>query len=323
MFFLKNKVMHSSKHPKLIRLFIILGIVVFLSILVAFSWQKYDEKKHPEGNETNYSLPNAFVDFFELIQNYIEEHSPKEEVRYVTETDENGNEKVVKIIVGQKDNPGEEPEIVDEPIIIEDHGGIAVNSSLQGDSEFSHTLFIGDYFAYNVQNYCFKNASYAYVTGYDLNYILNKKLIPFEGSYYSLPEYIGKFKDIDRVYVTFSAESISWMDTSTFVLKFQSLLDSVNAIYDDVTIFVMPILPINEEMAAKREYTVTNEKINEINSFIKDLTLEREMWYLDMENLFRNETGGLSEEATTNGIRLTEESYTVWKEYIQNHNKIV
>ena len=46
-------------------------------------------------------------------------------------------------------------------------------------------------------------------------------------------------------------------------------------VYPEAHIYVQPIFPINEEKAAKRGYSVTNEKIRQINEYIFSFAEEK------------------------------------------------
>ena len=74
-----------------------------------------------------------------------------------------------------------------------------------------------------------------------------------------------------------------------------------------------------EEKAKKRGYSVTNEKINQINGYIFEYAEENSLWILDMNGGFINKEGYLPQEYTTNGIRFEKDSYEIWKDFILTH----
>jgi lysophospholipase L1-like esterase len=109
------------------------------------------------------------------------------------------------------------------------------------------------------------------------------------------------------------------MDVPTFVKKYIAFVDEIISGFPEAHIYVQPVLPINEEKAAKRGYTVTNERINQINEYILSLAEERSLWVLDMAESFKDKEGKLPEEYTTNGIRFEKDTYEIWSEYILTH----
>ena len=320
MFKKRNAIVRTKKYGKLIRLSVIIAAVAVFAGLAAYGWQQYEDKKYPEGSEKDYTLPNAFLNFARLINDFVtqsREEKPSEENENPIFEDEEDN----IIIVGSsenelpsEENPEEEPE---EPEI---RGGIVSKTDAAGFYDFKTSLFVGDYFVSQAESLgFFEHTKFAYVTGLDMNTMLTKKAIKTETEYVTLSDYIKSFENIEAVYIMISAESVSWMDCPTFVKKYTAFVDSVLEAYPEAHIYIQPILPINEEKAAKRSYSVTNEKINQINEYIFALAEERNIWILDMAKDFADKEGELPAEYTTNGIRFEKDTYQIWSDYIVTH----
>ncbi len=320
MFKRKNAIVRTKKYGKLVRLSIIFAVVAVFAGFIAYGWQQYEENKYPEGTERDYSLPNAFISFARLITEFMErgkEEQPSDTVQSEPEDEEDNI-----IIVGDSDNNsgiGVSSEEEPEPEI---RGGIVEKSENEGYYAFSDSLFVGDYFVSQAENLrYFEYSEYASVTGLDMNTVLTKKALKDEeGNLVTLADYVAGFENVRAIYIMFSAESISWMDCPTFVKKYTAFVDAVIAAHPEAHIYIQPIFPINEEKAAKRSYSVTNEKIDEINSYIYSIAEERNLWMLDMKEVFtgKKETE-LPAELTTNGIRFEKEAYEIWAEYILTH----
>ena len=317
----KQKVMRTNRYVKLLKIGVIILTIALLASALAYGWQKYDEKKYPEGTEKNYKLPNAFVDFAKLVTNFIDEHSVKDiEENEKNEASENDDE-VTYMVVGKN---GNEIEIVDEietqPEVIIERGGIIEETDPADESDFERSLFVGDWFVGGFSKGYFKLSKTAYQVGYDLNAYITKKIFETDGNSYKAIDYINSFEDIDSIYIMFSPESISWMDCQTFEKKYTMFLNDIIETHPDMDIYVQEILPIRTEEAKKRDYTVTNEKINEINEYVFSFCEENDIWYLDIADIFKEkETGELIADYTTNGIRLTEDAYKVWYDYVITH----
>ncbi len=315
----KNSVVRTKKYGKLIRLSALFAAIAVSAGLIAYGWQQYEDTKYPEGTEMDYSLPNAFLDFARLINDFLTQEEEAEPEIDVTET-EKEDEKDNIIIVGKEEpensevfyeEPEEEPEI---------RGGIVPKSEAAGFYDFRTSLFVGDYFVSQAENLgFFEHTQYAYVTGLDMNTMLTKKVIKTETEYLTLADYVKTFENIEAVYIMISAESISWMDVPTFVKKYTVFAEQIAAAHPEAHIYIQPVLPINDEKAAKRSYTVTNENINKINEYIFALAEKNSFWILDMTGEFLNKEGQLPEEYTTNGIRFEKTTYEIWSDYIVGH----
>ena len=316
----KNAIVRTKKYGKLVRLSVIIAAVAIAAGLIAYGWQQYEETKYPEGTEMDYSLPNAFLDFARLINDFVTQNAENEESP-VTNVSETEDEKDNVIIVGS-DNTESDPEenSETEPEEPEIRGGIVQKGEQAGFYDFRTSLFVGDYFVAQAQNLgFFEHTQFAYVTGLDMNTMLTKKVIKTETEYLTLAGYVATFDNIEAIYIMISAESVSWMDCPTFVKKYTAFVDSLVEAHPKVHIYVQPILPINEEKAAKRSYSVTNEKISQINEYIFALAEERNIWILDMAEEFTNKEGQLPDEYTTNGIRFEKDTYQIWSDYIVRH----
>lgn len=316
----KPNVVRTKKYGKLIRFSVILASVILISGLAAYGWQNYEEEKYPEGTEKDYSLPNAFINFAKLINDFMtqkEEETPL----VIDEPTENVDEEDNVIVVGSENTelPGEE--VVEEEIP-EVRGGIVPKTDSDGYYSFKDSLFVGDYFVAQAKELgYFEHSEFvtASGTGIDINTILTKGVLKHENEVLTLSEYVKTVENVEAVYVLFSAESISWMDCPTFVKKYTAFIDEIIAAQPEAHIYVQPIIPINEAKASKRGYSVTNEKISDINEYIYSIAEEKSLWILDNIDLFADESGALPEISTTNGIRLEKELYEPWAEYLLTH----
>lgn len=318
----KNAVVRTKKYGKLIRLSIIFLVVALIAGSIAYGWQEYEEQKYPEGTEMDYSLPNAFLNFARLINDFLTQNAEEEQPSDI-ENNEPEDEEDNIIVVG--DDPADSSvgtsseEAEPEPEI---RGGIVEKSENEGYYSFNDSLFVGDYFVAQAQNLkYFEYTDYATVTGLDMNTVLTKKVLKNEeGSLVTLVDYVAEMENIKAIYIMFSAESISWMDCPTFVKKYTAFVEAIIKVQPEAHIYIQPIFPINEEKAARRGYSVTNEKITEINGYIYAFAEENSLWMLDMKEVFtgKKETE-LPPELTTNGIRLEKEAYEIWAEYIVTH----
>lgn len=308
-----KNVMRTSRYSKLLRVLGILAVVVAIAVGVAVLWQDYD--RNHESERDAYSLPKALVN---LSKSFTSSKETESGDGNETNSSKEESDSIFKMIIGNGEDESEPEE--EAQAVPEAAGGITEKGLPANERDFGRTLFVGDYFAYNTPNYAFRDSEFAYVTGYDLNYVLNKKLMNLNGSNVTLSQYIISFDEsIDEVYITLTAESISWMDATTFSKKFEAFIGEVQNTLPNKTVYVVSIIPLNEEMAAKHEYTVTNEKIDSINEYIKSIAVEKEFWFVDASGPLKDETGGLSESNTTNGIRLNDAGYAVWKECILTH----
>ena len=324
MFNRKMAVVRTKKYGKLIRISVIFVVIAIAASLIAYGWQQYEEEKYPEGTEKDYSLPNAFLDFASLINDFMTQNEEPEEVNSENEDPKSKEDEKDNIIIVGSGEPEseEEPSEISEPEEPEIRGGIVPEKDNAGFYSFKDSLFVGDYFLSQVHSLgYFDNSKFAYTTDLDMNTMLTKKVIKTEEGYVTLTDYVETFtdKEVEAVYIVISAESVSWMDVPTFVKKYTTFVEGIVSVYPEAHIYVQPIFPINEEKAAKRGYSVTNEKIRQINEYIFSFAEENSIWILDMYEEFADKNGMLPAEYTTNGIRFEKDTYGIWSSYIVTH----
>lgn len=319
----KNAVVRTKKYTKLIRLLVVIALVIATAGFFAYGWQHYEETKYPEGTEKDYSLPDAFLNFARLINDFITQNADNKDNEPTNEPDNSSRSNSEKedhvIIVGDSSNSSSE-QISLEEVIPEVRGGIVERRENASYYSFSNSYFVGDYFVSQAKSLgYFEYSKYAYVEGLDMNTILTKKAVKTENGNVTLSEYLKTVEDAKAFYIMFSAESISWMDFPTFVKKYTTFVDEIIKNHPDAHIYIQPILPINEEKTTKRGYSVTNSKIDQINEYLYSYAVDNNIWILDMADEFEDENGIMSAQYTTNGIRFDKEAYLIWDDYIVTH----
>lgn len=86
-------------------------------------------------------------------------------------------------------------------------------------------------------------------------------------------------------------------------------------------LYLQAIIPVNEEVAKKydgRAY-VTNAKITEYNTLLRQLAEEKQVVYLDLASALAGEDGVLPAEGTTDGVHFRREWYQKWYAYLRTH----
>lgn len=301
-----NKSIHFKDYTKLLNTVGKIVIVLAIAGLVAIIWQSIDNSH----NNDEYSLPKAFI---RIVNSFNKEEDEET-------GDGAGNDTKEGSFLDFLSDFGNNETVEDTPPEIIPVGGIPADKKAASESVLERSLFVGDYFVSNIQAYCFKDTSLAYVSGYDLNYVLNKKLCLMNDEYVTLPQYVLSFEEnVDDIYIALTAESVSWMDETTFKKKFESFIDEIINNMPEKTVYVLSIPPIDEEMALKRDYTVTNEKIDSINDYILSISGAKEFWFLDINSKLKDDSGKLNSDFTTNGIRLNTSGYEIFKNYILTH----
>ena len=83
-------------------------------------------------------------------------------------------------------------------------------------------------------------------------------------------------------------------------------------------IYLQSILRVTTERSAKGDY-INNEGIDARNERIAGLADNERIFYLDINSVVCDESGGLNPEYTFDGVHLYAQYIHIWKEYLMSH----
>ncbi len=131
---------------------------------------------------------------------------------------------------------------------------------------------------------------------------------------------IDALKEIhyDKIFIMLGINELAWHVDPNFISEYQKLVDIVKQLQPQATIYVQSILPVSQWKDSSHEF-LKNVNIESYNTQIKDMCTTNNLVYLDVASIFKDETGALFSQATTDGIHLTAEYCLLWEEYLNNY----
>ena len=63
----------------------------------------------------------------------------------------------------------------------------------------------------------------------------------------------------------------------------------------------------------------TSEKIDRTNQLLMEMAAEKGIYYLNVAEAFKDETGQMPDAASTDGLHFTSEYYIKWMDYLKTH----
>lgn len=125
----------------------------------------------------------------------------------------------------------------------------------------------------------------------------------------------GGFK---KIYIMLGInENVQEGYKETFIAKYSELIDTVRQYNPDAIIYVQSILPVTASM--DEEGRITNDVINSFNGGLYNMSIEKQVYYLDVNSALADENGQLPESAARDGVHLTHEYYKKWLDYLKLH----
>ncbi len=184
---------------------------------------------------------------------------------------------------------------------------------------FADALFIGDSRTVGLQLYgTLDNADYFATPGLNVHTI-SKALVPMEGENLSLEEFLEK-KDYKKIYVMLGINGLGYNFDVT-VERYQNLVASLQEKEPGVIIYVCANLHVTS-VRDENDKIHNNEAINRINGEIAALEDRKDIFYLDINELFDDEDGNLSKEYASDDSHVLGKYYEQWCEWLREHTII-
>lgn len=183
---------------------------------------------------------------------------------------------------------------------------------------FNDAVFIGDSRTEGFFMYTDLSNAKAYAhKGLTVDTVFTDPVINMNGSKLSIVEALRQ-TSFQKVYIMLGINEIGWAYNSIFIEKYTKLVDEIQIINPNATIYLQSILPVSNEVSSTHDY-IKNEKINEYNGFIEQIAKEKNVYYLNVAEAVTSPNGALPDDAAVDGIHLKKEYCEKWLEYLKNH----
>lgn len=125
----------------------------------------------------------------------------------------------------------------------------------------------------------------------------------------------GGFK---KIYIMLGInENMVIENKDSFIRSYGNLLDTVKETNPDSLIYIQSLLPVTASMDI--EGRITNRVINSFNDGLYNLSIDKRVFYLDINGALVDEKGKLPESASTDGVHLKKDYYLKWFNYLKSH----
>lgn len=176
---------------------------------------------------------------------------------------------------------------------------------------FDNCAFIGNSRMLAVGNYNLAKHVYARV-GLTVSHVFKDKC---EGS--SVPvidELYGH--NFSKVFLMFGDNECGWDSSRTFVEDYKKVIEAVRVRQPQAEIYLISVLPTTFEKSEKNEYGFTRDRIDEINSLIVQVAVEKNVVYLDAASALKDADGYLPDDASPDGLHMGKAYTKVWLDYV-------
>lgn len=143
-----------------------------------------------------------------------------------------------------------------------------------------------------------------------------KIIYPETGENLTVAEATAKAKPSVLIVTLGSEWGVAHLSEAQFKDCYKALILAIQAASPDTTVILQSIFPVTQGCV-----TLSNEKIDACNLWVKELAAMCDCPYLDTQSVLKGEDNALKPEYcfSSDGIHLTEEAYTVILQYIRTH----
>ncbi len=103
-----------------------------------------------------------------------------------------------------------------------------------------------------------------------------------------------------------------------FVERYREVVDRLQELQPDAIIYVQAIIKVTVERSAQGDY-ITNEGIEMRNEAISQMADNKKVFFLDVNPLVCDDTGGMIASYTTDGVHLKAKYIEIWKDFLKTH----
>lgn len=122
-----------------------------------------------------------------------------------------------------------------------------------------------------------------------------------------------------KAYILLGTNGLEWSTPESLIQGYAKLVDQLMSVNPDTYIILQSIPPVTQKTASDRP-KFTKERVEYYNSLIKELAIEKGIYFLDVYSAFVTEEGYLSTSiAAHDGIHMFPSGYKIWFEYITTH----
>lgn len=185
---------------------------------------------------------------------------------------------------------------------------------------FSDALFIGDSRTVGLYDYAgLDNASFFASTGLTVYKLFDAKLAGEEGSRQKLTlEELLTEKQFGKIYLMIGINEMGTGTVDSFMEKYEEAVEHLEELQPDALIYLQAIMKVSKERSDKGDY-ITNEGIVLRNQEIAELADGKKRFFLDVNPTVCDESGGLVQEYSFDGVHLKAAYIKLWKQFLMEH----
>lgn len=189
------------------------------------------------------------------------------------------------------------------------------------DEYFSDAVFIGDSRTVGMFEYggLENTAAFYASTGLTVFKLFDSAIVPVADSKEKITiEQALSERQFGKIYLMVGINEMGRGDLEGFLTRYKEAIVHMQELQPDAIIYLQGIMKVTTERSSQGDY-ISNEGIEERNAGIAALADNVKVYYLDVNPVFCDETGGMEPYYTTDGVHLMAQYIPLWKDFLKQH----
>lgn len=189
------------------------------------------------------------------------------------------------------------------------------------DDYFSDAVFIGDSRTVGMYEYgeLEDTAAFYASTGLTIFKIFDSAIVEVAGQKKKITiEEALQENSFAKIYLMIGINEMGTGTVETFTAKYREVVEHLKELQPGAIIYIQGIIKVTTERSNQGDY-INNEGIEARNQELEKLADNKDIFYLDVNPLICDETGGLIESYTFDGVHLKAKYIQIWKDYLKEN----
>lgn len=199
--------------------------------------------------------------------------------------------------------------------------GAAVEYMAVEDDYFSDAVFIGDSRTVGMYEYAGleETAAFYASTGLTVYKLFDSQIVSVPGERQKMTvEEALQQNYFAKIYLMIGINEMGTGTVDTFIEKYREVVAHLQELQPDAIIYLQAIIKVTTERSNQGDY-INNEGIMARNEGIAQIADNQRVFYLDVNPLICDETGGMVPEYTFDGVHLKAKYIDIWKDFLKAH----
>ena len=189
------------------------------------------------------------------------------------------------------------------------------------DDYFEDAVFIGDSRTVGLYEYAgLEDISTFYAsTGLTIYKLFDAPIVEVKGQKQkkTVEEALSE-QAFSKIYLMIGINEMGTGTVDSFMETYAQAVEHLRELQPDAVIYLQGIMKVTTERSEQGDY-ITNEGIEERNERIAKLADYVNIYYLDVNPLICDETGGMEASYTYDGVHLKAQYISIWKDFLKSH----